>query len=199
MNEYIHDPLKNACRFKEHGVVWCDQISAGSGGREVYMKYDSYAAGHSLARDEGYAWSKPLARLMCRLATVLCLASIKLPEDNWPEETSWSEHFAGVLAVAEELERSGDMELFYGIVDGTVQAKTPVQADVALLLQAVEGKYEMEGYYEQLSGALNHEISMDKGVPSDSMLPHVLLVLPCVMEEIQFRVADNPMRPQPEG
>ncbi|KAJ1399467.1 hypothetical protein B484DRAFT_471478, partial [Ochromonadaceae sp. CCMP2298] len=143
MNEYIHDPLKNACRFEEHGVVWCDQISAGSGEREVYMKYDSHMPGHVLGRSEGYAWSKPLARLMGRLATVLCRASIKIPYDNWPEETSWSEHFASVLAVVEQLEESGDMELFYGIVDGTVEAETPVQADVALLLQAVEGNYEV--------------------------------------------------------
>ncbi|KAJ1380230.1 hypothetical protein B484DRAFT_462311, partial [Ochromonadaceae sp. CCMP2298] len=199
MNEYIHDPLKNACRFEEHGVVWCDQISAGSGEREVYMKYDSHMPGHDLGRSEGYAWSKPLARLMGRLATVLCRASIKIPYDNWPEETSWSEHFASVLAVVEQLEESGDMELFYGIADGTVEAETPVQADVALLLQAVEGNYEVGGYYEQLSGAPNHEVPIDRGVTSDSMLPHILLCLPVVMKEIQFRVADDPTKRQPEG
>ncbi|KAJ1438499.1 hypothetical protein B484DRAFT_469418 [Ochromonadaceae sp. CCMP2298] len=199
MNEYIHDPLKNACRFEEHGVVWCDQISAGLGDREVYMKYDFHMPGDDLGRAEGYAWSKPLARLMGRLATVLCLASIKLPYDNWPEKISSSEHFASVLAVVEQLEQSGDMELFYGIVDGTVDAETPVQADVALLLQAVEGNYEVGGYYEHLSGAPNHEIPIDKGVPSVSMLPHILLCLPVVMKEIQFRVADDPTIRQPEG
>ncbi|KAJ1432789.1 hypothetical protein B484DRAFT_429744 [Ochromonadaceae sp. CCMP2298] len=115
---------------------------------------------------------------------------------------AWKEHYAGVLDTVEDLCASGAPSLlvYQRICAGEMEAETLVEAEIALWLTAVEGHYDVCQYYPQLARTgHSHNVELILGTPTASMIPHVLLCMPGVLSEIQFRVADNPDLPRPDN
>jgi hypothetical protein len=200
MNEYLHDHKRNTFRFTDNGVVVGSAVAGALTATELFCLYDeSYVPGHNIHYSDMYDWTSIQVHLLHRLA----LTMFKYTNKNIMEVfEAWKEHYAGVLDTVEDLCASGAPSLlvYQRICAGDMEAETLVEAEIALWLTAVEGHYDVCQYYPQLARAgHSHNVELILGTPKVSMISHVLLCVPGVLSEIQFRVADNPDLPRPDN
>ncbi|KAJ1428374.1 hypothetical protein B484DRAFT_431257 [Ochromonadaceae sp. CCMP2298] len=201
LNEHVHDATANTFRFAEQGVMVGRMMHrAETGTVELSCQYDGgrqdLAEGEEKHYLDEYNWDVVQAPLLHRVAALLFRVAFKFREGR----DMWLPHFAEVLDTVDRLCTTGNSDLaqYRRILSREEEATTLVQAEIALMLQVVDGRYAVDQYCAPLSLRESRgPTSLHISTPTQSMLLHVLYRLPVFTEHVQFRVADHPEHPKP--
>ncbi|KAJ1434452.1 hypothetical protein B484DRAFT_429172 [Ochromonadaceae sp. CCMP2298] len=205
-NEFLHNSSRNVLRFAEFGVVVADMThNTSNGPLELCTQYDGSDQAEEQHWTMRYNWNKDLVRYIHRLAVILFRATFKVDSAHPSLAQGWSPHYAELLDTVERMHTSGaaDLSQYRRILEQEEDATDPVQAEIVMLLQVVEGHYHVRTYYSLLTdraqdvgqGESPPVFRLAMAGPTCSMIPHILLELPLVQQHVQFRVADHPDGP----